>query len=477
MKPWRSSKELPTGEAARARILIVDDDPSTRHALCRLLRDAGVLVVDASSAKEALTLLDGTAFDLIISDVQMPRMNGIELLRVVRGFDSDISFLLISGAPDVESALEAVQLGATEYLIKPLAPDALINSARRAIATSRQRRLERIELEQARRGSSHPVSSSPMPGSWTGAVLSGRYRIGEKIGSGGMGNVYAATREDLGHMPVAVKILHEIPGREEEILSRFRREAETIARLNHPNIVRVLDFVVPPVGPPCLVMERLEGQSMAAVIQGHGPLSPGRTVFIVTQILSALTAAHDQNVVHRDLKPDNVFLTSISGLDDIVRVLDFGVAKIVGPEDSVHLTHDGALVGTPAYMSPEQARAEEVDARSDLYAVGAMMYECLSGLPPIRANNPHAMLARIQEGVSDPLGALRPELDPALVDVVDRALMKDKEQRFRTASEMAEALQKWMPPLPSSLATESPVESREEDSLLRHLRTTVRERP
>lgn len=463
--------------SAAPHALLVDDDPSSMAALSRVLRDADISVVEMSKATDALRVFLDEDFDVIVSDVQMPDMSGVELLRAVRKSDPDISFLLISGAPDVSSALEAVQLGATEYLTKPIAPENLLYSTLKAVSLSRKHREQRAALQAVKAREARPVSSKPAPGSWTGAVLSGRYRIGEQIGSGGMGNVYAATREDLGDMSVAVKILHQVPGREEELFRRFRREAEIIARLNHPNIVRVFDFVAPADGPAYLVMERLEGRSLATVIAKESPLQEARAVFIATQILSALTATHKKRIVHRDLKPENVFLTSISGVSDVVRVLDFGVAKAVGIHEALHLTHHGALVGTPAYMSPEQARSEEVDGRSDLYSVGALMYECLSGLPPIRANNPHAMLVQIQDGIPDPLDALRPELHADLIATVERALEKRKEDRFDSAEQMLEALRPLLPFAPSSHVSDYPTRPPDEDLIARYARTTIKDIP
>jgi serine/threonine-protein kinase len=224
-------------------------------------------------------------------------------------------------------------------------------------------------------------------------------------------------------------------------------------------------------------MERLEGRSLAVVIAKDAPLQEERTVFIASQILSALTATHKKNIVHRDLKPENVFLTSISGVEDVVRVLDFGVAKAMDAHEPAFLTHHGALVGTPAYMAPEQARGEEVDARSDLYSVGALMYECLSGLPPIRANNPHAMLVQIQEGIPDPLGALRPELAADLVATIERAMEKHRDDRFETAEQMMEVLAPRLPFTTAPPSSNHPSLPPEEDLIARYMRTTVKEIP
>src|SRR5690606_7632368 len=192
--------------------------------------------------------------------------------------------------------------------------------------------------------------SQRTPNTWTGELLGGKYRIGAKIGEGGMGSVYEAVREDLGQMNVAIKIVHSALGVQPEVSARFRQEATALASLNHPNIVRVFDFQAPSDEPAILVMERLEGGSLAALIEEQGALAVNRVTFIAGQILSALSAAHAMNIVHRDLKPENIFLTCVSGVDDIVRLLDFGIAKHLDQAIDMALTRTGVVIGTPAYM-------------------------------------------------------------------------------------------------------------------------------
>jgi serine/threonine-protein kinase len=270
-----------------------------------------------------------------------------------------------------------------------------------------------------------------------GSLLGGRYRLLRKLGEGGMGTVYVGVQEPLGRK-VAVKVLLPVLARDATLVARFQREAELAASLGHPNIVQVTDFGVDD-GAAFLVMDLLEGESLGAVIEREAPMSAERVRFIAAQILSALEAAHARDVVHRDLKPDNVFLTSVSGVADLVKLLDFGIARLVEDADQ-KMTATGQVLGTPAYMSPEQARGRPVDARSDLYAVGVVMYEALSGRMPVTGSNYHELMFAIVDQVPTPLTELVPGLDPELVAVVDRAMNKETHARYASAAEMRAAL-------------------------------------
>ena len=256
-----------------------------------------------------------------------------------------------------------------------------------------------------------------------------------------MGTVYAAIQEGLGRR-VAVKLLDPRLAEDRDQLERFRREAEVVAALGHPNIVAVTDFQYPDDDnrQPFLVMELLRGESFGACIARESALPYGRVAFIAAQVLSALGAAHRAGVVHRDIKPDNVFLLSDAAVPDTVKVLDFGIAKM-SIEGQAKLTGTGAMLGTPAFMAPEQARgAPDVDARADLYAVGAMMYQALTGKLPHEAPSVPALLFAIVEKEPASLREARPDVPAELVAIVGRAMAKDREARFADAEEMRRAL-------------------------------------
>ena len=288
-----------------------------------------------------------------------------------------------------------------------------------------------------------------MDGDLSGRTLGGgAYRIGRLLGQGAMGAVYEGVQEALGRA-VAIKVLHASQGQlRQDQFERFQREAKAAAALGHANIVQITDFQWIAGEPPFLVMERLVGQSLGAAMARGGKLSPQRVSFIAAQVLSALEAAHRAGIVHRDIKPDNVFLTLMAMVNDIVKVLDFGVAKLL---DEAPLTMVGAMVGSPAYMPPEQAFGRVVDGRADVYAVGVTMYHALSGRLPIEATGPGDFLVKVELPTAT-LSSILPGFDPALSAVVAKAMEKRPEDRFPSADAMRQALMPWAKPRSQSVA-------------------------
>jgi serine/threonine-protein kinase len=275
------------------------------------------------------------------------------------------------------------------------------------------------------------------PRDLSGTILGGRYRVGALLGAGGMGAVYEATQMDLGRR-VAIKVIYDELAWRPDIVTRFHREAQAAAALGHPNIVQVTDFSPGP--PPFLVMELLEGASLQKTVARGGPLSPPRVVFIATQLLSALAAAHRAGLIHRDIKPDNIFLTANAAASDLVKVVDFGVVKQIGDPAAHQITATGEMVGSPAFMAPEQLRGRDVDARTDIYAAGVCMYFALTGRLPFHAGSLPQLLFAIDEQAPQALSTVRPDLDPQLAFVVERAMAKRPEHRFQSAEEMLAAL-------------------------------------
>lgn len=432
-----SSSEKPVA----ARVLVVDDFPELRKLVSRTLTKVGYEVVEAETGREAIELARASSFDVVLSDVAMPDMNGVDVLRELHGSNPDLPVLLISGAPDLTTAMEAVEYGAFGYLMKPVEPSKLRDSIARAVDSGRKRQEAKDALDRYQRENAE--SGSITKESWTGDVLAEEYRIGALIGQGGMGDVYEARHDRFGL--VAVKIVHKPLRIDAQVLARFRREAQTLAAIEHPNIVRVFDFRAPEDGPALLVMERLRGTSLGRVITSEGKLAVPRVVAIGTQVLSALAAAHERRIIHRDLKPENIFLTQHEGTE-VVRLLDFGIAKVLDDAEDPKLTRTGAVLGTPAYMAPEQARGAGIDLRSDIYAAGCVLYEALAGRPPFVAENYNALLVAIQEDQAKPLTEFRSDVDEGLAEVIAKAMAKRADDRFDDAEQMLEALQPWNAP-------------------------------
>ena len=259
-----------------------------------------------------------------------------------------------------------------------------------------------------------------------GRVIDGRYRIDELIGEGGMGRVYLAEHVDIGKR-VAVKVLHPVYGRMPDLVERFRREARAASRIGHPNIVDVTDSGSTDDGSVYFVMECLQGVELAAVIHREGALDIERTLLIGSQICRALSAAHAGGIIHRDLKPENIFLTHRDDNSDFVKVLDFGIAKSTEAEEArtKRLTHPGMAMGTPEYMAPEQAAGKPADARCDVYAVGAILYEMLTGAAPYQGQNFMEILTKKATVEPRPPLELRPDIPPEVADLVMEAMARD----------------------------------------------------
>lgn len=272
-------------------------------------------------------------------------------------------------------------------------------------------------------------------------VLSGRYRLEATLGRGGMGVVYRGV-DLLIKRPIAVKLVRAVDGIsiDEETAGRFLREAKHTARLQHEHIIEVFDLGKAEDNSLYFVMELLEGESLSTRLRRDGKLSPEITVHIARQICDGLEAAHAAGVVHRDLKPANVMLLSRAGDDHFVKVLDFGVAKSTTSEHETQLTHTGMLVGTVDYMAPEQISGRPVDARTDIYALGVVLYRMLSGHAPFRDAGVPALIHAHLNTMPQPLTEITTGIPNELDHVVLRCLAKNPERRFESMAELSRAL-------------------------------------
>jgi len=287
-----------------------------------------------------------------------------------------------------------------------------------------------------------PPSSTPSPADYSaGVVIGGKYRLERLLGEGGMGSVWAAENTALGSA-VAIKVIRGDTNREDMGL-RLLQEARAAARLGHPSIVRVFDIGNTDRGDPFIVMELLEGESLAVKVAREWRLSATEAVQILLPIADALGAAHAKSIVHRDIKPDNVFLVPDGGSLQ-PKLVDFGIAKHEQHEANTHRTQHGVVVGSPDYMSPEQARGEErIDHRSDIWSFCVVLYEVVTGNPPFEGANYNALLNSILQDKPKSLAELS-AADQELSRIVELGLAKDRVQRWQSMQELGTALAHWL---------------------------------
>jgi CheY-like chemotaxis protein len=481
-----------------AHILVVDDQEDNRAVLERRLRRQGHTVEMATGGHSALEMLARQRFDLVLLDVMMPDLDGLAVLERMKadGATRDIPVIMISALDDVASVVRCIERGAEDHLPKPFDPvllrarisaclekkrlrdveleylrevsqviqaataveagsyetgtlaqvaqrgdelgrlarvfDAMVNQVR-----AREDRLKeqvaalRLEIGQARQTTrqSGPRNAFSLP---TGELFAGRFEVLDEIGSGGMGMVYRALDRELGDQ-VAIKTLRPELLQDTTLVERFKSEIRLARHISSKHVVRTHDIGERD-GVYYLTMEYVEGITVRELLDTRGKLGTAPTLAIASQLAQSLVAAHEQGVIHRDIKPQNLLLDA----DGVLKVMDFGVARLSG--GGANLTEVGMLVGTPSYMAPEQMLGETFDHRIDLYAVGVVLYECLVGRLPFEAGSAVALIAKVLHGEPPAPAAQDPEIPAALSDLVVRLLAKDPARRPADAAELVRLL-------------------------------------
>lgn len=277
-----------------------------------------------------------------------------------------------------------------------------------------------------------------------GTVFEGKYKIARPIGVGGMGEVYEGENLRINRR-VAIKVLHAGAAQNKDAVARFEREAQAAGRIGSDHILEILDLGTLEGGEHFIVMEYLDGETLGARITRVGRLTPEQLYPLMRQALVGLGAAHGAGIIHRDLKPDNLFiLREKAGTRDFVKIIDFGISKFHSLSGDMSMTRTGSVMGTPYYMSPEQARgSRDIDMRSDVYAMGVIMYEALSGAKPFTAETFNELLFKIVLSTPPPLGEIVGAIDGAFETIVYKAMARDVEHRFESAEALIRALDAW----------------------------------
>ncbi|MDA8020046.1 MAG: protein kinase [Thermoanaerobaculia bacterium] len=448
--------------STQATLLVVDDNPDNRDFLSRRLTKRGFDVRSVDSGEAALSEVDRGGVDLVLLDIMMPVMDGLEVLRRLReDFDqAKLPVIMVTAKSEATDVVRALDLGANDYITKPIDFPVVLARVQKELRTSNAFRAASDGVATGSSSETHPIpASAPPPESESGSaeapspieppqgetllgagtVLAKRYQLGRRIGSGNFGTVYRGQHLELG-LPVAVKVLQTRMGHDEESLARFRAEGRSACLIQHAHAVTVFDFGITDDGIAYMVMELLEGRSLAEELNARGRLGPDRLAHILPPVADVLEAAHAKRIVHRDIKPDNIFLHGKSDPPE-VKVLDFGIAKLVGDRVSQqNLTAEGFILGTPAFMAPERLRNEPYDGRSDVYSLGVSLYQMMSGELPFKPSqgDPMAVLLMHLNDTPNSLSKVAPEVPSDLTRLVDRCLAKKPEQRPSLA-EIAEA--------------------------------------
>ena len=487
--------------ANAASILVVDDVEDNRAVLARRLLRQGHRVVLAENGRVALDKLAAEPFDLVLLDVMMPEVDGFQVLEQMQAHPElrRIPVIMISALDDLSSVVRCIESGAEDYLAKPFDP--VLQRARIGAALEKKRfrdreadylrqvgrvtdaagafekgqynstllaeigrrddelgRLARVfdamvagvrareerlhgQLRELRADVSLATTEMPEPQTIeggellvAGSLFAGRYEVSQVIGRGGMGMVYRAHDRQLGE-DVAIKMLRaELLSGDESVVERFKNEIRLARRISHRNVVRTHDLGECD-GAYFVTMEYVRGITVRELIETRGRLSVSSTLALARQLVEALMVAHDAGIVHRDVKPENALVDA----DGVLKVMDFGIARLAERTTST-LTQAGMVLGTPAYMSPEQLLGEEIDGRADLYAVGAVMFECLTGQPPFVAPSAVALIGKVLTVPASMPPTAGTDLPPALSSLVLRLLSKEPADRPQKGSDLLELL-------------------------------------
>ena len=406
-----------------ARILIAEDYDDLRELIREMLIKDSHSVEALDNGADAQEMLQSDKFDLIILDWELPKLYGIDVCKQYRLQGGKTPILMLTGKKSINDKEQGFEAGADDYLTKPFHPKELAARVKALL----------------RRGSETTINIDLVehPKDLVGEVIADRYEILELLGRGSTGLIYKAKHKILDRQ-VAIKLLYPQLVIDSESMQRFQQEAQAISKLSHPNIVTVYDFGKLGSGLPYLAMDYSDGVTLHETLAREDHLPVGRAIPLFMQACQALAHSHAHGVLHRDIKPSNIMLVNGAGNKEYLKIVDFGIAKLLKQEQSLNLTQDGEVLGSPLYMSPEQCMGNELDSRSDIFSLGCVMYVTLLGREPFVGKNiMETMYLRTAENAK-PFNEKRPDLSipQTLEAVVLKALSRQPDQRQQTMDEL-----------------------------------------
>ena len=403
-------------------ILLVDDESSIRMLLRDVLETEGLVIHEAENGEEALKIIQTTVIELVVSDLLMPGLSGVDLLTEIKETYSHIPVLIITGKPTVEAAVDCMKGGAYDFLTKPFDILEFRNTVCRILEEGCGPKSD-SELEEHSRF--HDLEHL------------GDYTIIDTLGEGSSGVVFLVEKDAKRYALKVFKFGSVNDIKQEELQSRFLREAEFLSEIHHPNVVQLEEFGFSEEGIPYIVMEYLQGTTLKPLILNND-FSVRRKMQLILEVAKAVSAMHEKLIIHRDIKPDNIMILE----NGDVKLTDFGIIRI--PDSDLTMIIN--IMGSPAYLAPEGFISADVDHRCDIFSIGVVTYELITGRRPFVADDLFSMANIIQtETPVNPL-ELNPDIPQRVVDIIARMLKKMPEDRYQTINLLIDDISNFMDP-------------------------------
>ena len=397
-------------------ILIVDDDDDVRVLLKDVLKDDSVKLVETACGEDALQVVNRQHVDLVVTDLKMPGMPGNELLAEIRDRFPQMPVLVITGKPTLDAAVDCMKGGAIDFLTKPFDILEFRNMVRNAL----------MESDLQRSGD---------VGQFRKIKKMAGFKLNGLLGEGTSGIVFRGVKDGNTYAVKIFKFVLVTENRKLELKERFIREARFLAENSHPHIVKVYEHGISDSGIPYLVMDLINGRTLKRFIQEEKKLDREQSMDIVRQVADAIGFIHKKNIIHRDVKPENVMIVNRNGKKHVI-LTDFGIIR----EQDSNLTMAANIMGSPAYLAPEGFVTARVGFQCDIFSLGVMLYELLIGERPFKADNLFTMATVIQSELPQRPSSIKNDLTPMIDELLARALRKDVETRFRDCKQFIEFL-------------------------------------